>query len=302
MRPLALLLENQRIRGAPAELAGAPKNIPYSLAYRLLRICSNQKIFRTRLEELRQDLLSRSYKPGIIENAFRRVLQIDRKEAIKRVVKVKQENTALVTTFHPLLPPISKIVQKHWSVMTDDSPELMKCFERPSVVSYNRHKNLRDMLVRAKLPPKRASRRTVNGYKACGELCKLCSFSPSGTITKHKCNYTGLSYDINSPINCKTQGVIYRITCNKCPLFVYIGETGRPLKQRFSEHYRDAAQKDPTKPCGKHFSLPGHSESNMSAIAIEKVLPKDDILLRKRIENYWISLYQSVIYGANTRS
>ena len=42
-------------------------------------------------------------------------------------------------------------------------------------------------------------------------------------------------------------------------LYIYIGETGRPLKQWFSEHYRDAANKDWTKPCGKHFSLPGHS-------------------------------------------
>ena len=119
---------------------------------------------------------------------------------------------------------------------------------------------------------------------------------------KHKCNHTGKSYDIKSPINCKTQGVIYRITCNKCSNFVYIGETGRPLKQRFSEHYRDAANKDETKPCGKHFSLPGHSELNMLAIGIERVLPKDDALLRKNREHYWINLYQSVNYGANTRS
>ena len=208
----------------------------------------------------------------------------------------------MITTYHPLLPPIFKIVKKHWGVMIDDSPTLRRCFDKPSVISYKRHKNLRDMLVRAKLPPKRGPRRTINGYKGCGELCKLCAFSPSGTTLKHKCIHTGKSFNINSSINCKTQGVMYRITCNKCTTFVCICETGRPLKQRFSEHYRDAANKDDSKPCGKHFSLPGHSELNMQAIGIEKVLPKDDILLRKRRENYWINLYQSVNYGANTRS
>ena len=47
------------------------KNIPYSLAYRLLRICSNNQTFRTRLEQLRHDLLSRSYKPKIIDDALK---------------------------------------------------------------------------------------------------------------------------------------------------------------------------------------------------------------------------------------
>ena len=96
--------------------------------------------------------------------------------------------------------------------------------------------------------------------------------------------------------------MIYRIICNKCQKFVYIGETGRPLKQRLSEHYRDAEKKDQTKPCGKHFSLPGHSELNMSAIGIEQVLPKEDTLLRNTRETYWINLYQSVDFGANIRS
>ena len=36
------------------------RNIPYSLAYRLLRICSSEQDFNKRIEELRQDLLSRN--------------------------------------------------------------------------------------------------------------------------------------------------------------------------------------------------------------------------------------------------
>ena len=205
-------------------------------------------------------------------------------------------------TYHPLMPPIAKIVKKHWRVMTEESPLMKRCFYKPSVISYKRHKNLRDVLVQAKLPPKKGPHRLINGFKSCGEMCKLCPFSPKGTTKRHTCLRTKESYEINSPVNCKTYGVVYKITCNKCPEFVYIGETGRPLKQRFSEHYRDASQKDETKPCGKHFSLPGHSEINMLAIAIEQVLPKDDILLRKRRENHWINLYQAVDYGANSRS
>ena len=63
-------------------------------------------MFKQRLEELRQDLLSRSYKPKIIDDAFKRVTLIKRVDALKRVSKPSNDNTMLVTTFHPQLPQI----------------------------------------------------------------------------------------------------------------------------------------------------------------------------------------------------
>ena len=154
--------------------------------------------------------------------------------------------------------------------MTTESPVMKRCFEKPSVIAYKRHKNLRDMLIRAKLPPKRP-RRTVNanGFKSCGELCNLCPFSPAGTTKHHSCRHTGLTYEINSPINCKTSGVIYQLTCTTCSNFLYIGGTSRPVKQLFGKHYRDAGNDNPNKPCGTHFELSGHSENDLSLIAFE---------------------------------
>ena len=183
------------------------------------------------MEELRQDLLSRSYKPRIIDDAFKRVLEIERSDAIKRVTKTQETNTMLVTTYHPCMPPISKIAKKHWKVMTDESQVMKNCFHKPPIIAYRRDKNLRDILVRAKLPPKRGSRRTIKGFKGCGELCKLCTFSPNGTTKHHTCKQNGTTYEINSPMNCKTSGVIYKITCKKCPTFVYIRETGNLLNK-----------------------------------------------------------------------
>ena len=84
---------------------------------------------------MRQDLLSRCYKPKIIDDAFKRVALVERSEALKRVTKKSEENTVLVTTFHPLMPPISKIVKKHWNLMTDESPRLKQCFNKPSVIA-----------------------------------------------------------------------------------------------------------------------------------------------------------------------
>ena len=277
------------------------KNIPYSLGYRLLRICSNRETFKLRLEELRQNLLLRSYNPKVIQNAFDRILNIERGEALKRIPKTSENNTTIVTNYHPAMPSISKIIKKHWSVMTDDFPEMKSCFPKPSLVAYKRHKNLRDLLIRAKLPPKRGPSRKSNGFKNCGELCNMCPYTPRNSTKNHKSKHTNETYEINSSISCKTSGVIYKIFCNKCPNFTYIGETSRPLKKRFYEHNHDATKKDANKPCGSHFSLPGHSICNMSIIGIEQVFPKEDTLLRKRREHFWIKTYNSVIAGANTR-
>ena len=121
---------------------------------------------------------------------------------------------------------------------------MKRCFEKPSVVASKRSKNLREILIRAKVSQRKTQKRIVNGFRGCGELCHMCPFTPDGTTKVHKCSLTNSTYDINSPMNCKKNGVVYRITCKKCPNFVYIGETGRTIKQRFYEHHRDARNKD----------------------------------------------------------
>ena len=47
-------------------------NIPYSLGFRLRRICSQEDDFRRRLEELRGLLLDRNYRPRVIDAAFKK--------------------------------------------------------------------------------------------------------------------------------------------------------------------------------------------------------------------------------------
>ena len=63
------------------------KNIPYSLAYRLKRIVSVPETFNTRLDQLKDNLLSRN---KVIEDAFDRVKLITREDALKKVVRAKQ--------------------------------------------------------------------------------------------------------------------------------------------------------------------------------------------------------------------
>jgi hypothetical protein len=89
-------------------------------------------------------------------------------------------------------------------------------------------------------------------------------------------------------MNCQTRNVIYKITCEKCPTFVYIGETERSFHEHFSEHRRDAINQDQNKPCGIHFSKPGHSLKDIQAFAF------DQLIFHKERESFWINQYQAI--------
>ena len=60
-------------------------NIPYSLALRMVRICTLPEDRDRRLAELRDMLLDRHYKPGIIDSAIKKAKKLERKEVLKKV-------------------------------------------------------------------------------------------------------------------------------------------------------------------------------------------------------------------------
>ena len=70
-------------------------NIPYSLALRLVRICSNHDTLLKRMDELKDMLLSRSYNKNIISSAIKRALETKREDALKRVEKTKKKDSYL---------------------------------------------------------------------------------------------------------------------------------------------------------------------------------------------------------------
>jgi hypothetical protein len=86
------------------------KNIPYSLAFSLLRICSDRATFLKRIEEMRQDLLSRTYHPKILESAFKRILKVERSEALQKVEKNSERQKLTIRHY---IPPKTTIDHKY---------------------------------------------------------------------------------------------------------------------------------------------------------------------------------------------
>ena len=71
------------------------------------------------------------------------------------------------------------------------------------------------------------------------------------------------SFSIHGHFTCQTNNLVYCISCNRCPTILYIGETGRNLRSRFSEHLRSVRNNTPGFPVTQHFNSAGYSISDI---------------------------------------
>ena len=143
---------NQYLLTSSCHPAHVTNNIPFSLALRIVRICSDENDRNIRLDELNQLLLSRNYKPGIIHTAIERAKSIPRAEALSRVEKsAVTRRPVFVLHYDPRLPSVTGIVKKHWRTMTQD-PRLKEVFPAPPLEAFKRPQNIKEKLIRSKVP------------------------------------------------------------------------------------------------------------------------------------------------------
>lgn len=277
------------------------KNIPYSLAYRIKRICSQPEQCEVRFGELRQLLLERGYRRRVVDSALDRVRLLDREVMLEKVVKVDQgmqDRVRAVFRFDRRLPDLSGIFRKNWQVMVEDDKRLLEVFPKPPMICYTRPKNVKDMLCQARLPPPRTNMRTrmqeEDGFKKCSKGCKLCSFTGVGTN----------GGKIVKSVRISNSGE----TCLKCDRTApdvanYGGETGQQAVKRFAEHYATATQPchvNTNTPVGRHFRLPGHTIADCVFIPVEKI-NSNDVFIRKARERRMISSLSLISHGLNKK-
>jgi len=275
-------------------------SLPYSLAFRLNRICSSPETLHMRSDELAGFLKDRGYPSSVINRQIRKALETPRTEALRpRMTDVdKPERIPLVITYHPSLPKLSQILLKHLPIL-HSSDRCKNAIPNLPMVAYRRSSNIKDMVVRSTLPPEQPPPR---GSFACG-TCRSCNHDRPGIHSKQgssvahtqqgtsfTSSITGENHVIHKHLSCQTKNAIYLITCRKCQV-QYVGETGRSLETRLIEHCADARHNRDT-PVGKHFNMPGHSARHISVMCIDRP-PKTDIFMRKKLEKDWISKLQT---------
>ena len=272
-------------------------NIPFSLALRIIRICSKVEDRDLRLNELKQLLLDRDYKVKVIDAAIEKAKNIPRKEALKRVTRTTTDRPVFPVTHHPALPSIPKIINKNYRTMTQN-PHMQETFPKPPMVAYKRPKNIRDFIIKAKVA-KKVSRpkRVLPGMHKCNiHTCKICPYIHEGK--KFTSHFSHKSVEATQHHSCKELNCIYLIQCKKCNQ-QYIGET-KSFYKRMLQHLSDARNKRLHKAIGEHFSGGGHKMSDMTFTVIER-LKNFDFRYRKARESYHIEQWNLKYKGLNKK-
>ena len=281
------------------------------LEHRIRKTATVPHQLSSRLEDLRRDLRVRSYKDNIILPAFERALLIPRDKALEKVEKKeeKEKRINLPIPYNPRLPNYGVIAKQHWAHMIKKYPELQKVMPAPPRICYRRPKNIRDILVRARLLPPSGGKnlRRKLGFKRCMHTrCQCCSFTSN--TTTHTSLHRKKTWPIQSMVDCNTDHCIYSVSCHKggnpgaacgaeCQ---YIGLTKRKAKNRWGEHKTSARPliQPTSKPVGIHFNSKGHEIHDMSFVVIEKVRSRNPFVLKAR-ESYWIQQYDAIKHGLN---
>jgi hypothetical protein len=274
------------------------KNIPFSLCLRIVRICSKPEDRERQFLNLKALMESREYSENMINRAIDRARGIPRKIALRRVLSRQTDRRPVFAlTYDPRLPDIQSIQAKHWRSMVSQDPYLSEVLKQPPLTAYRRQKNIRDHLIRAKVPtdPKLHPERKQRGMKKCGKNCTACPYIrevKSLRINKNE-------WKINQSLNCEISNCVYLIECRKdnCDM-KYVGETKRIIKFRLADHRGYVNTQDLTKATGLHFNSPGHSLSDLRITVLEKVRSDDD-LYRKEREKYFIRKFNTFYKGLN---
>ena len=230
---------------------------------------------------------------------------------MKKVVRPEEERPIILALpFDRRLPDAASIMHQHYNLLVQRNPSVKEWMARAPMVAHLRPANLRDILVRAKLPPvdrrRGASRGTLPGFKKCGKTRCLCCIYSTNSNT-HTSTLTGQTWPIKHSITCEDSNVVYSVTCShkagqclRTPA-QYVGKVGssRPCRVRCTEH-RGAVTHHFDTGVGEHFNLPGHDLADFNFLPFEKVRSRDPFEVEAR-ESFWIEKYGVLGEGGMNR-
>ena len=221
------------------------KGIPYSQALRIRRICSEDRFFDDRAGELKGWLCNRGYGENEVLEQISKVRGHDRLSLLDRQPKTKDDKRiTLVLTYHPALNKVYEILKENSKLILVDD-EHKEVFQNKIFLSFRRAKNLKDQLVRAKLPsvgepPLAKGTYRCNGRKSC-QICNVITEGDSFENSDENRSFKNFS----GRYNCNSENVVYLLQCEVCSK-KYVGSTKTKFRQRFNvykSYFRSYARK-----------------------------------------------------------
>ncbi len=258
------------------------------------RICSKIEEFDKSCQELSAHFLRRGYPNAIVREAYLKARSKNRDDLLNQPPRPKKKSDGLyfITTFNPQNPPLKESIKKNWPILADNASTRQSLLPKQVTFGYRRPKNLRDTLVRAKVPKDAPPITIIPGSaNVCNRTqCTVCpKIQKSGKI---KSKSTHIEYDIKHHVSCESSNLIYLITCKKANCGMqYVGQTKRTLGERFREHLRDIRKKSP-KLLSVHLNSSGHNGVEDISISILSFIRQTPNSLsaqkaRDRMEMFW---------------
>ena len=129
-------------------------SIPYSQFLRIRRICSNMDDYDKHVICYSVYFLRKGYPIDLLEKAANRARDLNRLELLRPQTGPKTEpdtdNIYLITTYHPHDSSLKDLIYHNWGIL-GKSQATEELYNRKLRCGYRRPKNLRDLLVRAKV-------------------------------------------------------------------------------------------------------------------------------------------------------
>lgn len=154
------------------------------------------------------------------------------------------------------------------------------------VIAYKNSKNLKNFLVRSRMKSGTISNKPIGaGFKFCTKAtCQTCR-DHAIKSKQFKSETNESKFNIRQKLSCNSSNLIYLITCQKCKL-QYVGETGRTLHQRLTNHRSDIKTHKKTS-IGIHFNTINHSLRDLKIVPIEGLSTNKGTNFRKSREKFW---------------
>ena len=264
--------------------------IPYGQFLRLRRICSDEDDYVAKSKQMAYYFHLANYPIELIQSSFERAFLQERKELLLPKVQEKdpdQDNLYLITTNHPTFRGVNQIVNKNTDLL-DRSSSTRPVRQAKLVQGFRRCKNLRNILVKAKLRQKnKGSQRPQIDNRCRRPFCIYCKkINRTGKIYSM---VTDRRYTTRHNVSCRSNNLIYALECDTCGK-VYVGQTKRRLMDRLMEHFRNIRQNTDIHIVGRHYNnhlefIHAHPDGDASSIIRDLVESKWICRLRSQTPN-----------------
>jgi hypothetical protein len=191
---------------------------------RLRTLISTEEDFTKKKEQMGEFFVQRGYPEDIVEGAKEKASTLTQTELLQpRHQSNESQKVPFVTTYHPAVNRIFKVLKGNWNILEQDFPD-SNIFKEGPVLSMRRGKSLRDLLVHSK----ESEMNEIGGTFPCNRpKCYTCPFTNKQPIVQGEDG----SWQVKQRHTCTSiSNVRYKmLKCGK----LYIGKTKRRLGDRY---------------------------------------------------------------------